>query len=122
MFAGQGQARQKQGGHHFATRYDFGASLSAAITTAQQHLGDQNGVQSKDLKSSQTSKQAAPAVQPISGSRPDKISSERPDLHSAEYNDLIQKFCYVGRNTSPELAKLHTDCGRSSEPAAGTLV
>jgi hypothetical protein len=117
------QTLQKQGGQHFSTRYDFGASLSAALTTTQQTLGDRNGLQvNKDLKASQASKQSAPAVQPVSGSRPDKISSERPDLHSAEYNDLIQKFCYVGRTTSPGLAKLDTDCGRSSVPAAETLV
>jgi len=112
-----GQAHQKQGGKHFATRYDFSASLSAALTT----LGDHGGLQVKDLKASQASKQAAPAVQPVDGSRPDKISSERPDLHSAEYNDLIQKFCYVGRSTSPGLAKQDTDCGSSSVPAAKTL-
>lgn len=98
------QARQNKRGQHFATRYDFSASLSTALTTAQQALGDHNGPQVKDLKSSQASKQAAPAVQPVDGPRPDKISSERPDLHSAEYNDLIQKFCYVGRTIPPGLA------------------
>lgn len=117
-----GQARQKQGGQHFATRYDFSASLSAALATTQQILGDHGELQVKNVNASKASKQGAPAVQPISGSRPDKISSERPDLHSAEYNDLIQKFCYVGRTTSPGLAKLDTDCGRSSAPAADTLV
>lgn len=99
------QARQKHGGQHFANRYDFGASLTAALTNAQQAMGDRSGITMKESKPVNASKlpPAAPPVQPVEGPRPDMISSERPDLHSAEYNDLIQKFCYVGR-TSPGLA------------------
>ena len=32
---------------------------------------------------------------PVPGTRPDVFSSEKPDLQSAEYNELIQKFCFV---------------------------
>lgn len=111
------QARQKQGGQHFANRYDFGASLTAALTNAQA-MGDRSGIKLKDLKYSHASKPAAPAVQPVEGPRPDKISSERPDLHSAEYNDLIQKFCYVGRTTPGLALNLDTDSQHSSALAA----
>lgn len=114
------QARQKQGGQHFATRYDFGASLTAALTNAQQALGDRSGIKPKDLKHSHASKHAAvaPAVQPVDGPRPDKISSERPDLHSEEYNDLIKKFCYVGRTATGMALNLDTDSQHSSALAA----
>lgn len=114
------QGRQKQGGQHFANRYDFSASLTAALTTAQQAMGDRSGIKLKDPKHSYASKPSAPAVQPVEGPRPDKISSERPDLHSAEYNDLIQKFCYVGRTTPGLALNSDTDSQHSSAPAAKT--
>ncbi|KAF2400605.1 hypothetical protein EJ06DRAFT_581711 [Trichodelitschia bisporula] len=83
----------------FSTRYDFSASLSAALTTAQTALGDQSGLKMKDV--GRQSRSSAPAVQPVNSPRPDALSSVRPDVHSAEYNDLIQKFCYYRPNPTP---------------------
>jgi hypothetical protein len=41
-------------------------------------------------------KAAVPKIAaPVPGTRPGGLSSEKPDLQSAEYNELIQKFCFV---------------------------
>jgi len=100
--------QQKRGQHHgggaFATRYDFGASLSAALTQAQSQnaLGSDAKVRSGDYFSKPTHVKpaAAPAVQPVEGPNPAKMSSDRPELGSQEYHDLIQKFCYFGSKAS----------------------
>lgn len=75
--------KTQPGGQAFATRYDFGASLSAALTNAQNALGERSGLKVDT---------GAPKV---TAPRPDSISSEKPDVKSAEYNELIQKFCFV---------------------------
>jgi len=71
------EASQNSSGHVFSARYDFGASLSAALSNAQTG-GDRKAPQA---------------------SRPEKDQSvdiKKPDLQSAEYNELIQKFCFFG--------------------------
>jgi hypothetical protein len=87
----------QQGHLGFSNRYDFGASLTAALNTAQSALGDRSGIKMKEPSKDNgeiASKSAAPAVN-AAGPTPDAISSEKPDLQSAEYNELIQKFCFV---------------------------
>jgi hypothetical protein len=94
--------RRAQGGQAFSSRYDFGASLTAALSTAQTALGDRSGLKA-DTKNVQKGyfdrPVAATKVQstaaPVPGTRPDTLSSDKPDLQSAEYNELIQKFCFV---------------------------
>jgi hypothetical protein len=94
--------RRSQGGQAFSSRYDFGASLSAALSTAQTALGDRSGLKA-DTKNAQkgyfdrpvAAVKAQSAAAPIPGTRPDALSSDKPDLQSAEYNELIQKFCFV---------------------------
>ncbi|KAF1808230.1 hypothetical protein P152DRAFT_227223 [Eremomyces bilateralis CBS 781.70] len=97
--------------HGFSNRYDFSASLSAALSNAQSAIGDRSGIQPKGKAT-----QGAPtsSVSPeqqrrildtkaVGGvpdrgrgrGRPDTLSSEKPDLQSAEYNELIQKYCFV---------------------------
>lgn len=97
----QRRGKQQQAGGAFATRYDFGASLSAALNNAQvpstsQANGDKERVKSGDYFSKPV-KTSAPAVQPVdsSGATPINMTSSRPELGSQEYHDLIQKFCYV---------------------------
>lgn len=84
-------------------RYDFGASLSAALTSAQDKLGRQSGLMS-------------PSQRPNSGNyfgpierkekptkadeRPDAITTDRPAMGSDQYKDLIEKFCHVRSNNS----------------------
>lgn len=98
------QMRKNQPGSAFATRYDFGASLSAALSNAQVAQMDGKSMDSPVVGSSgdyftkpnTDGKLSAPAVQPVDGPSPAKsISSGRPELGSQEYHDLIQKFCYV---------------------------
>lgn len=96
----QKRGQPQQAGGAFATRYDFGASLSAALNNAQvpstaQATGDKERVKSGDYFSKPV-KTAAPAVQPVesAGANPTNMTS-RPELGSQEYHDLIQKFCYV---------------------------
>ncbi|RDI79406.1 hypothetical protein Vi05172_g10569 [Venturia inaequalis] len=98
----QKRGQSQQAGGAFATRYDFGASLSAALNNAQvpstsQATGDKERVKSGDYFSKPV-KAFAPAVQPVdsAGATPANMTSSRPELGSREYHDLIQKFCYFG--------------------------
>ncbi|PSN74822.1 protein phosphatase regulator [Corynespora cassiicola Philippines] len=117
--------RRQAAGQAFSTRYDFGASLSAALTNAQTALGDRSGIKTNgasqgrrdyfdnDVPGTKSSSAAAP----VPGTRPDALSSEKPDLKSAEYNELIQKFCFFGTPTgkgsptanTPATKSPHTD-------------
>lgn len=125
--------QQKRGqpqavGGPFATRYDFSASLSAALTHAQSQLAQgaqgplarsqsSEGFFTKQSVTAPSSASAphssAPAVQPVE--KPSNAASinttnfssslARPELGSQEYHDLIQKFCYVRalpKDTGPE--------------------
>jgi len=94
LFPDQASSR---GGQAFSTRYDFSASLSAALSTAQSALGDRSGIKSTVEAKSQKSYFDKPTVSskgPVSV--PAAFPSEKPDLQSAEYNELIQKFCFFG--------------------------
>ncbi|KAF2144257.1 carbohydrate-binding module family 21 protein [Aplosporella prunicola CBS 121167] len=92
----------------FSTRYDFGASLTAALSTAQNALGDRSGIkkQTPKSKSDYFSLQGeAPSAPKLNAPRPDEISSVKPDLKSAEYNELIQKYCFFGSGRgSPQVS------------------
>ncbi|KAF1917440.1 putative phosphatase regulatory subunit-domain-containing protein [Ampelomyces quisqualis] len=107
-------SQRSQVGQAFSSRYDFSASLSAALSTAQTALGDRSGLKINtpervnkgyfDRPATVATAQTAGA--PVPGTRPDSLSSEKPDLKSAEYNELIQKFCFFG-----------TPSGKLSPPA-----
>jgi hypothetical protein len=104
---------RSQVGQAFSSRYDFGASLSAALSTAQTALGDRSGLKINttvngtngyfDRPAQATKAQTAGA--PVPGTRPDSMSLEKPDLQSAEYHELIQKFCFV-RSQPPHPGKV----------------
>ena len=98
----QNQAPPSQVSQAFASRYDFGASLTAALSNAQTALGDRSGLKlDKDKMNKGYFDRSIPTAQshatsaPIPGARPDSLTLEKPDLQSAEYNELIQKFCVV---------------------------
>lgn len=92
-------ADRQPAGQAFSTRYDFGASLSAALSNAQNALGDRSGLTPNGTSKGSKdyfNKAAVPKIAaPVPGTRPGGLSSEKPDLQSAEYNELIQKFCFV---------------------------
>jgi hypothetical protein len=99
-----------QSHNNLGGRYDFGASLSAALSTAQDRLGRNSGLMNgapqkqddgyfalQDRNDSPiTMKEEKPDFSVSSG------GSDRPAMGSAQYRDLVQKFCYVGSsNKSP---------------------
>lgn len=112
----------KPSGQAFGNRYDFGASLSAAINAANSTLGDRSGITMKPssrkpakkiifdapqtdspltMTSSQSFKDAAPAKVPqaiasISGTEsPRPVGVEKPVIASQSYNELLDKYCFV---------------------------
>ena len=91
-------------------RYDFGASLSAALSSAQDKLGRQSGLMNGIQKPSGGSyfgpmdRKEGPTKM---DERPDAITTDRPAMGSDQYKDLVQKFCYVGSNNkSPTTTKV----------------
>lgn len=102
------EAKQSQAGKAFSARYDFGASLTAALSTAQTALGNRSGLKSNpsDQAPNGYFDRPAPMVKPpstdapVPGTRPDSLTLEKPDLQSAEYNELIQKFCFFGTTSA----------------------
>lgn len=88
-------------------RYDFGASLSAALSTAQDKLGKQSGLMSR--KDNPTPGQGyfnhdapdSPPKKALEAERPEALTTDRPAMGSAQYRDLVSKFCYVGSRPSP---------------------
>lgn len=132
IYPTQQKRGQPQQGGAFGTRYDFGASLSAALTRAQSQMSSQppmvRSKSSNDVhklapmpRSSLAPRTAAPAVQPVEAP---KITSDRPELGSQEYHDLIQKFCYFGSKTgspgasSPDVAPKRAETISSTESSS----
>lgn len=121
--------RPRSSGNAFGTRYDFNSSLSAAKTTAISVLGDQSGL-TPSSGTKQTSRNV-PAVNgvvsglalakpgPVAGAKADVVSkapavastttdkpaallSEKPPLTSQSYQELVEKYCFVGsRDNEP---------------------
>jgi hypothetical protein len=113
-------------GQAFGNRYDFGASLSAAINAANTALGSHSGLTLKTpatkqiihnipdsddvspltMKSSQNFNRAnveankrVPAAAPIRTSGTDSprpAGTEKPVLASQSYNELLDKYCFFG--------------------------
>ena len=91
-------------------RYDFGASLSAALSSAQEKLGRQSGLMNAAQKP--TGGSYFGPMERVKGptktdERPDALTTERPAMGSDQYMDLVQKFCYVGSaNKNPTATKV----------------
>lgn len=134
--------RPKANGLLFGNRYDFGASLSAAIQNASTILGEQSGLM-KTADKEQVSRQT-PASRPkptttaqhkppgIVGeqtrggvamntsvdrpapAKPAMLVSEKPSLQSQSYQELVDKYCFFGSaSTSPQLSE--STLGRAAE-------
>ncbi|EXJ90750.1 hypothetical protein A1O1_03854 [Capronia coronata CBS 617.96] len=128
-------SRRKQGGGNaFGNRYDFNSSLTAAKNNAFAVLGDQSGFPSRaDTKQSSHEVPAATpaksvAIAPpkhdvgVNGSAagassvapaapmtfmPAALVSEKPPLTSQSYQELVDKYCFVGAQGSSEEVKTH---------------
>ena len=101
----------------FGNRYDFGASLSAAIQNATTILGEQSGLSFRpDAKQSSREVPAVKEDGPTPGqvsnalaagslaSRQATLISEKPPLQSQSYKELVDKYCFVG-TTQPKVAE-----------------
>ena len=108
----------------FGNRYDFGASLSAAIQAASTSLGDRGDSPSKsDAKSTSGKESGSPPVinvqpspdagKPVKGteisgekvadhSKPVALTSEKPSLQSQSYHELLDKYCFVRSGANKE--------------------
>ena len=108
----------------FGNRYDFGASLSAAIQAASTSLGDRGDVLSRSdgKTTSRIEIGTSPAinVQPapdarkaVDGSeigqqkvadpqKPVALTAEKPSLQSQSYNELLDKYCFVRSGSNRE--------------------
>lgn len=128
--------RRKHGGAQaFGNRYDFNSSLTAAKNNAFAVLGDYSGLTSRidtkqsshevpattPTKSNATTppKQdngvdgpreggvsASSAVAPTT-SKPAALVSEKPSLTSQSYQELVDKYCFVGTQGKSEGVKTH---------------
>lgn len=121
--------RAKPNAQAFGNRYDFGASLNAAIQSASTILGDQSGLPARpDTKQSfrvvpaVAAKGAVasaqrlengvklPSVGQVSSaltagpviSKPSALVSEKPSLQSQSYQELVDKYCFVGTQKKGE--------------------
>jgi hypothetical protein len=109
-------------GQAFGNRYDFGASLSAAINAANNVLGDKSGISLKSANKKPATKiiqdaeesaspltmtntasfKATPKAATVPGvngtDSPQPSGSEKPALASQSYNELLDKYCFVRTN------------------------
>jgi hypothetical protein len=94
---GQGQTANR-----LSNRYDFSTSLHAALTTAQNALGERSGlkIQTEPPKQQLHVVTQQPHLPRSHQQIPTRAS--RPDLNSLEYQDLINKFCYFGTPTKSD--------------------
>jgi len=116
-------------GQAFGNRYDFGASLSAAINAANSALGDRSGITMKPTVKKQakiipdaedtsspltmaSNKSFKPAPKAVAVPRsttsgtdsPRPAGTENPVLASQSYNELLDKYCFFGSvKSSPQL-------------------
>ena len=124
--------RSKPNAQAFGNRYDFSASLSAAIQNASAILGDQSGLPARpDTKQSSRVVPAVAAEGTVAGSqhlengvklpsvgqvssalaagtvasKPSALVSEKPSLQSQSYQELVDKYCFVGTQKKGEDVK-----------------
>ena len=106
----------------FGNRYDFGASLSAAIQAGGSSAGDRGeGSLRRDPKSKPDKESETPPVvnvqpspdagKPVKGCevgqqkvanvpKPVALTAEKPPLQSQSYNELLDKYCFVRSGTN----------------------
>ena len=122
--------RTSPAGQAFGNRYDFGASLSAAIQAASNNVGDRNGIQMKQEVKSAPAKQptfslnvaSEPSIVDASLKTPQSestrvppssenprssidavaLTAEKPSVQSSSYTELLDKYCFVRSRPNSE--------------------
>ncbi|KAB8648461.1 hypothetical protein FH972_026119 [Carpinus fangiana] len=84
-------------GNQFGSRYDFGASLSAALTHAQSSMGDRSGIKPRADPMLRTPGLSAPGLtEGAESPRPDTLLATNKSLDSRAYQEFVSKFCFFG--------------------------
>lgn len=90
----------------FGSRYDFGASLTAALSQAQATLGDRSGIKSKNgippASTLNRNSLGASAAAGTDSPRADALLANKHAVDSRAYQEFVSKFCFVG---SPATSK-----------------
>jgi hypothetical protein len=87
--------RTKANAQAFGNRYDFGASLNAAIQNASAILVDQSGLKPR-LDTKQSSRQVPASGSDSQSPKPAAFLSGKPSLSSQSYQELVDKYCFFG--------------------------
>lgn len=112
-----GRPKSSSNQQAFGNRYDFGASLSAAIQAASSSSGGGSPPTRDEVKSSlsRSESEMTPTVkvQPIAdaakaakgseasqpdlldGPKPTALTAEKPSLSSSSYHELLDRYCFV---------------------------
>lgn len=99
--------RAKPTSNQFASRYDFGASLSAALSSAQAQLGERSGIKRSDDQAKRTrtpvgmARQTPEAAKTTDSPRADSLMASKQPLDSRAYQEFVSKFCFVGDAQPP---------------------
>lgn len=126
------QRRKQVGPQAFGHRYDFNSSLSAAKSSAYAALGEMSGLslraptkQSFHDVPATTPAQSVPNVAAkhengvngvkshadqatfLTSSKPAALVSEKPSLTSSSYQELVDKYCFVGAQGKSAEVKTH---------------
>ncbi|KAI9799932.1 MAG: hypothetical protein M1825_004303 [Sarcosagium campestre] len=106
--------RSQLAGQAFGNRYDFGASLNAAISAANSVLGDKSGFVEKervdkgnrdgsaaprsspDFSTDQGSERQGPVESAGGGKKAAGSDPSKPSLQTSSYNELLDKYCFYG--------------------------
>lgn len=107
--------KHSNGTQQFGSRYDFGASLTAALSNAQAALGEKSGIKSKNVNGAPkpTGNPAFFTGSPVQtngvGSpRPEALLAKNQTLDSRAYQDFVSKYCFVSTRPSWESPQLLT--------------
>ena len=97
--------KHNNSGQQFGSRYDFGASLSAALSTAQAALGEKSGIKTKPgngaPKATYNPSFFTGSPQANTGSpRPEAMLAKHQTLDSRAYQEFVSKYCFVSTSTT----------------------
>jgi hypothetical protein len=93
-------------GAAFANRYDFGASLTAAVQAAKDSMGKEKDKDALYMRSNVRSTRASSSA-PVTSANSHPASgtgSPNASLPSSSYEELVNKYCFFGsKQSSPEM-------------------